>query len=658
MAKVYKSIASILTPNRIVYYQTHPVEFVQDYILCDEWVENGGTKDVSEHQKELLNAIANHRRVAAKSGHGIGKTAVLSWAAIWWLACFGNARVVATAPSLPQLKSVLWPELALWLNRSLLKEYFELTATRLYLIENRENSFAELRTASKEESLQGIHATNLLLMIDEASGVDDSIHIMLQGALTKPNNRIVQVSNPIRTSGYFYDAFHRFKHWSLHTFNSEDSPNVSREYINDMALRWGRTHTIYRVRVLGEFPSGDPDSFIALEDVQAAVIRGQNRTDELSGVPEIGVDVARKGDDLTTICSRVGNVVLPLVTKEKTSVPEVASMVLVEVQSLRNLTGYSDIIRVKVDDTGVGGGVTDLLELDRANNIEVVPVSFGGAGNENYENEASIMWGNFRDMLPNICLPNDEVAVEELAARRWSMSLRSKIMIESKKDFKKSFKKSPDHADGIILAFAKKKNERKLLKGFDPIGSEIIAEAPVSGDLYCSIFYNNGFTTSVVWCRWNGSQLAIIGEHVGSDGDAVTMIRNFGPYRKVVGNSVMFSKGNNDLYEMYSRSGIYVTENYQYDEFGAIQKLDQMTREKSVLVLRDCGETIAQLRSWSLMSGGRKVKQDEFGLCYALLHLMSDLRPMSQSIMRSVPTTYYAPKPPMHQDANEVFMSL
>lgn len=643
MAKVHRSIEERLPYNRMMYYQTHPVEFVEDWIFHVDAASNGGEFSISPHQIELLNAVANHKRVAVKSGHGCGKTSSLAWLAIWWLSCFSRARVIATAPSLPQLKSVLWPELAIWLNRSLLKDYFDLTATRLYLIENREESFAELRTASKEESLQGIHAGNLLLIMDEASGIDDSIHIMLKGALTRANNKIVQVGNPVRTSGYFFDAFHKFPgRWDLHTFNSEDSPIVEKEYVDDMLEMWGRMHTIFRVRVLGEFPLGDPDSFIALEDVEQAVIRGYSRDGTMyDGIPEIGVDVARKGDDLTVICVRVGYHVLPLVTREKTTIPEVAAMVIMEVQKIRELTGYQDIIKIKIDDTGVGGGVSDILDLNRNDNIEVIPVNFGGAGNKQYENEASWMWGNFKSQLPHVTLPDDRHLTEELAARRWEMSMRERTMIEPKRKFKKDYKRSPDRADAVILAFASKQNERRVLKHFDPVGEEIVdSEKEYGGLMYCSIYYSKDMLVSAIWARWDGRNLTITNEFVGSDSEIVPYITNYGPYKKVIGNDKMFSKTGDDLYWQYNKYGIYVTENYGYDEFGAMQCMGKMTQNKTLRILNNCVDTISQMRNWSIVDKNQRELSRENGLCYAILHLLSDLKPLTAPRPQPLPVQY------------------
>src|SRR5215204_1750661 len=56
-------------------------------------------------------------RITVSSGHGIGKSALISWAILWYLGCHENAQVPATAPSADQMYDVLWKELSLWIGR-------------------------------------------------------------------------------------------------------------------------------------------------------------------------------------------------------------------------------------------------------------------------------------------------------------------------------------------------------------------------------------------------------------------------------------------------------------------------------------------------------------------------------------------------------------
>lgn len=796
-----------MPPDRMLYYQMHPVAFVEDYILKN-------VEEISNQQIEILDAVVKTRRLSIRAGRGIGKTTVLSWMILWWMCCFSKPKVVATAPSFPQLMSVLWPELALWLKQSKIVDYFTLTATKFYLTEDPETSFAEPRTASKEESLQGLHATNLLLIMDEAPGIGDGIYEMIQGSLTRANNKIIQMGNPTRTSGFFYDSHHKFSHrWTNLHYSSEDSSLVDKEWLDDMLDKYGRTHQLYRVHVLGEFPTGDPDAFIALEDVDKAVAR--NVCPEEGDVVELGVDVARKGADQTVVAWRHGYKVYPLISRDKTTVPETVDLVKTTVKAARAKTGYMGVIRVKVDDTGLGcitkktqvltpsgwkfarelnigdeiysknsvgnmcvehveknverektkiikcgdyefawahllpyktrtshkfqmsnwedvlkrkyvlfdnkiswegdvicgccdmlecgsndelgictddteeyfdnvhhitisgltnlyytrcgefvqpfwthnGGVTDYLDLDRDNNIEVIPCNFGGAGNADYYNEASVMWGSTKDHLGKMDLPDDRHLVEELSARRWDPASNGKICIEPKKIYKKHFGASPDRADALVLLFSNKKNERKVLKHFDVVGCEVVEERQqIGGNQYCALFYSQKLLVSAIWASWNGGTLVVTDEFVGGDTDVVDLIHLHAPYKKIIGNKLMFNKVGEDLYWQYSNSNIYIEESYNYDEFGAIRHLDTLTKAGAIHVNSECRETINQLGSWAITKSTVDL-QEEYGLCYALCHIISELTDLNTPVL-STERKFFEPTVKTGFQVNNGFMSI
>ena len=111
--------------------------------------------------------------------------------------------------------------------------------------------------------------------MDEASGIPDQVFEVARGALSTPGARVVMAANPTRTTGYFYQAFHRNREaWDLLTFSCADSLLVSKEYVEAMREEYGTESDIYRVRVLGEFPKGGDLQFIPsslVESVRSAM---------------------------------------------------------------------------------------------------------------------------------------------------------------------------------------------------------------------------------------------------------------------------------------------------------------------------------------------------------------------------------------------------
>ena len=239
-------------------------------------------------------------RTACKSGHGTGKTTVMAWVILWALTCFQDVKIPCTAPTAHQLRDGLWPEVRKWAERlpSLWKESLEITDERISYRDC--PGFAVARTGRKEnpEALQGFHARHLFFLCDEASGIDDMVFEVARGALSTKGASILMMANPTRTSGYFFNAFHKERDsWERFTFSCLDSPHVSPEYAREVAQTYGEDSDIYRVRVLGEFPQASDLQFIASSVVDAAADRKLGREMYEFAPVILGVDVARFGDD-------------------------------------------------------------------------------------------------------------------------------------------------------------------------------------------------------------------------------------------------------------------------------------------------------------------------------------------------------------------------
>lgn len=426
-------------------FRNNRVDFVKKYlkITPDAW------------QQEALRALDDNKNLSVKSGHGVGKTAFLSWVILHGLTCFPFPKIPCTAPTNHQLSDILWAELGRWLAGSKLKYLFDLTATKLTSKVYPE-WFAVARACSKPENLAGFHAPKLIYIIDEASGVPDSIFEVIEGALTTENSQVVMTGNPTLRSGYFFNSFHKYRSgFYTMTVSSENSERVSPEYTEGIASRWGVDSDVYRVRVLGEFPAAEPAGFFPLPIVENAVQRW-HETDE-DGDVQIGLDVARYGDDKTVFAIRKGDKLIRLEDHLGWSVAQTAAKAA---ELCREYKAGS----ICVDDTGVGGGVTDLLKVADVGKTRVVPVNFGGQGDEHYANKTALMAGNLKDRLINgtCALPDDIELVAQLTTRQYALNAQGKIVLERKEDMKRRGLPSPDKADAVFLAF----NEERLTQFF------------------------------------------------------------------------------------------------------------------------------------------------------------------------------------------------
>jgi hypothetical protein len=454
--------------DRIPKYRIDPVLFAREVMMFepDEW------------QKKSLRDLACSTKVAVKSGQGVGKTGMEAVALLWFLSCFPYPRVVATAPTKQQLNDVLWSEASKWQERSpLLKKILKWTKTYIYMKGCEKRWFAVARTATKPENMQGFHEDNMLFIVDEASGVADPIMEAILGTLSGGNNKLLMCGNPTRTSGTFFDAFHSDRNiYALNTISSLDSPRTNKENLNSLIRKYGIDSNVVRVRVLGEFPELDSDdTFIRLPIIEHCTM-----LDLPEGIPvrriSFGVDVARYGNDETVIASNVGGrITLPVIFNGQSLMTTVGKIVQLYRKTVADFPAYKGRIYVNIDDCGLGGGVTDrLAEVKREENLtrmEVVPVNAAGRVPDDvtgdgvtkacdlYDNLTSYMWGTVRELMRNeeVSLQNDNDTVAQFSCRKYRLSSRGRIILETKEEMKKRGISSPDRADAVSLSCYEKK---------------------------------------------------------------------------------------------------------------------------------------------------------------------------------------------------------
>lgn len=453
-----------MTSEAILYYADHPVEFVEDVLKV--------TPD--PQQAMILNSVARNQLTTVRSGHGIGKTAVQAWAAIWFMSTRPFPKIPCTAPTQHQLYDILWAEISKWLRNSpALESELIWTKERLYMCQYPEEWFAVARTASKPDALQGFHAEHILFIIDEASGVDDRIFEPVLGALSTKGSRLLMCGNPTQLTGFFYDSHHknRARYASFH-MDGRDSPRVSKDYVDTIVAMYGKDSDVFRVRVAGEFPLQEDDIFIPLSLVEKSIMTQYDDSRRPTQI-HIAVDVARFGDDKTVIGYRTDEKVTLWKKRNGQDTMTTADEIVLLGEELVFRYSLSpekdDPIPVKVDDGGVGGGVVDRLrQMKRLNPgrfwwMDVYPVLFGQRiKHKYYYDSTTYMMAVVKSLLQphdeegkpkpiELILPDDGDLVAQLSGRKYSLTDTSKIKIESKEAVKKRGQPSPDEADCVML---------------------------------------------------------------------------------------------------------------------------------------------------------------------------------------------------------------
>ena len=461
---------------KIQHWTLNPLQFVLDVFDLD------GTpgKTISEQQREGLEAF--RRVIVAKlksarnlpmtatektdakrlglcihSGHGTGKTAFMAWCILWFLVCRPYCKIPCVAPVGPQLKSNLWPEIHLWIRRSpFLQDLIKWQAEKIYFKEEQGREwFAFPRTVNAKSApeeqavtLAGIHADNMLVCVDESSGVPDAVFKPLEGGLTGPLNLVIQIGNPTQSNGFFHDSFTKNRQdWLVCHWNAEDSELVARAHIDRMARKYGRDSNAYRIRVLGLPPMSTPDTLIPWDWVMHATTRELLIEAETPRV--LGIDVARYGDDKSIILRRKGPIVEAIAEYAKLDSRELANWALSEIQDY-------DAAAAAIDVIGWGAGTYDLL--NELAPCPILPVNVAeAAGNaEQFSRLRDELWWHIRERFQSgtISIPPDDELIGELTSIKYNFSKTSKekIKIESKQELRDRGLASPNKADALCLS--------------------------------------------------------------------------------------------------------------------------------------------------------------------------------------------------------------
>jgi len=435
-----------------------------------KWVWDKLGYELKGIQPAVLQSVADGKDTLVRSGHKCGKTFLQACAVLWWLGTHPMSKVPTTAPGERQLKYVLWAEISHLLKRWDERYKWELTmGMHLYNKEHPGDWFALGVYSNKPGNVEGFHTRkkgNLLVVIDEAKGVEpgffDAVHSM-QGL------RLMTSVPPLDGRGYFAEACTtRRANWNIFHMSSVDSPFVERSWLEKVKKDWGEGTLLWKTKVEGELPEQDViDSVISPKDVDAAQDRW-NTALPPGWKPSIGCDVARFGDDKTVNVSLRGKQVGYLMSYQGRDtmwtvgalreMAEREAAVWNEQRSSHEPPLSPKRIPIYVDDTGVGGGVTDRLrELE----YNVIPINFGARARDpkKYVNMRNELWFELSLGMKEIALPPNSFArgdggllVADLCAPMFRYTSDGRRM-ESKEETKKRLGRSPDFGDALALAW-------------------------------------------------------------------------------------------------------------------------------------------------------------------------------------------------------------
>ena len=450
--------------------------------------------------------------MAVRSCNGAGKTFTAAVAIIWWLMSYDNAVVITTAPSERQVREILWRELRrLYMP---LRDIIggKLTRTRLEISPTR---YAYGFSTNTEDRFQGFHSGNILVIVDEASGVDEFIYNAIDGVTTASNSKLLLIGNPHGYAGTFYDAFHKNRsqfhtvHISAFDLPAFKAQSITENNIQDVEYPdpiTDDTDVIPARNTVIPAQAGTQVKQTAIySDTEAGIQGNINYADSLIGLstPKWAIRVFNShGPQSSIYQTRVlgqfpdaaDDTLIPLrdveaAVKRSTDIPPDTKPIMgvdvarfgndktviiirhgprvIHIDELRksdivNTTGavITAALQFKVkdliiDEIGVGAGVLDNLKDDRRFNAQGLNGSNSPSNNEKYLNLRAEVFDGLRQRFADgdVSIPNDPELISQLASLTYKYNARGQLQLESKDQIRSTGRQSPDKADAIALAF-------------------------------------------------------------------------------------------------------------------------------------------------------------------------------------------------------------
>ena len=429
-------------------------------------------------QKEVLKGIGDHLknpatrhepyRIAIASGHGIGKSSLISMIIAWALPTCEDCKIIVTANTGTQLSTKTVPEVNKWLRLARNRDWFDVKATSVTMKDpGHEKTWrADFIPWSENntEAFQGAHnvGKRILIVFDEASGVADQIWDVTQGALTDEKTEIIWLAfgNPTKNTGRFRECFGISKHrWKTLQIDSREVEGTNKTEIQGWVDDYGEDSDYVRVRVRGEFPRAGGNQLIPTDAVARA--RRHVATDYFSLPKVLSCDVARYGDDQTVIGWRQGRRADFCVKLRGSSTNQVTERIIQEIEKAKAAKEPYDAW--VIDGDGFGAAVVDQLEY-RGYKDGLFEFHGGERAQDNskYFNRRAECWGLMADWIKNGAqIPDDPELEKDLTEPLYGFSNKQQIQLEKKEDMKRRGLSSPDSGDMLAMTFSVTLAERK-----------------------------------------------------------------------------------------------------------------------------------------------------------------------------------------------------
>ena len=440
-----------------------------------------------KYEEELLARLGGEKkgaiRIAVRSGHGIGKGALSSWLIDHFISTRVEPQIVVTANTKPQLETKTWRELAKWTSMAKNSYWYKHTATAHYYTLDPAKEFTWRANAipwnkDRSEAFAGTHDRAVLILMDEASAIHDTIWEVTEGAMTTENCVHIALGNPTLNSGAFHECFEsdysaiyafdgptdadgmlvgeprcvKIKEgngrWICFEVDSRFAKMSNKDEVRGQIEKYGIESDFCRVRVRGKPPRGSTLILISPYLFEESCQRSITDRDFYSEPKIMGVDPSEGGTDVASICRRQGLAVSPFKTFS-TRPERLAEVVIREIEDWQPDAVF-------LDETGAGNTIRYILEQRGYSKI-LYCVRGGNRPWEpqNYYNLRTEMYCLLKDwMEKGGGLPQDQELKEELCIHECALNQKDQYQLQDKREVHKNLGRSPNKADSLALTFA------------------------------------------------------------------------------------------------------------------------------------------------------------------------------------------------------------
>lgn len=453
-----------------------------------------------EREVELLRSIQTNRRTAIRACHAVGKTFTLAVAALWWVARYPDGIALTTSPTQRQVRTQLWSEIHRLVERARVP-YPPLKTTEFKF--RGENNFALGFSTNQSENFQGYHGKHVLIIADEAPGIESGIWDAIAGTMAGGIVHIVMAGNPTIPSGAFFDAFTQERSlWNCISISAFDCPNlkgldlelllrldpaeggpldhnpfsflVIRRWVYEQHQVWWRgsdsSSPHWLSRVLARFPDQAEGALIKLAWLERARQRAARPPviDDGKSPLVAGVDVGGGESETVVYICVCGHEQRRIIAMGAWRGEDTRGPVVNLLDQYR-----SRLSAVRVDSVGIGYGFAQHLQ-DRRFPVEFVNVGMAceraplmGANDpvNRFANTKACYYQELADAFEKDQVEGltDERTLGQLAGILYEIDSSGRLRIESKEQARTRGFLSPDRAEALMLALCRPPQKMEYL---------------------------------------------------------------------------------------------------------------------------------------------------------------------------------------------------